>query len=131
MSQLTDALDAGRQAASRRAWREAYDLFGAVENGELTPEDLESFAEAAWWTGRLEQAIDLREQADARFSAVGDKLGAARMALALSWNYEGRGAVAVWEGGFGGAGRLLPQRPGSGRGGHRSRARGRFEAMRP
>jgi class 3 adenylate cyclase len=111
MSQLIDALDAGRQAASRRSWREAHALYSAVENGELAPEDLESFAEAAWWTGRLEQAIDLREQAYARFSAVDDKLGAARMALALSWNYEGRGAFAVSKGWFGRAERLLQQLP--------------------
>ncbi len=72
--------------------------------------DLEAFGEAAWWSGKLEEAISLRERAYAAFTAAGDVRGAARMALALSWDYEGRGAFAVSGGWLSSAERLLEGR---------------------
>ena len=54
MTQIVDdSLEAGREAARRRAWRDAYELLGSADaSGTLTGEDLENLAEAAWWTGR-------------------------------------------------------------------------------
>lgn len=65
MSQvLDDSLEAGREAARKRAWRDAYELLQKADAGGLLgAEDLQHFAEAAWWTGHLEQGIDLRERA--------------------------------------------------------------------
>ena len=61
---LSDPLEAGREAARRLAWREAYEhLSGADTNGNLTGEDLANLGEAAYWTGRLEEAIAFRERA--------------------------------------------------------------------
>jgi class 3 adenylate cyclase len=111
MSQVVDSLDAARSAATRFAWREAYDAYSNVERSTLTPEDLESFGEAAWWTGRLDDAIKCRERAYAGFSAAGDKLGAARLALTLSWDNEGRAAYAVSQGWMATAQRLLEGLP--------------------
>jgi class 3 adenylate cyclase len=107
VSQGVDLLDAARTAAGRHAWREAYDRYSSVDKRDLTPADLQSFAEAAWLTGRLDEAITLRERAYAGFSASGEKLKAARVALALSWDHSGRSAFSVSNGWFANAERLL------------------------
>src|SRR5919106_798357 len=111
MSQVVDSLDAARDAAARQAWRASYDAYSAVDRSTLTPEDLESFADAAWWTGELDDAIKHRERAYAGYSSAGDKLGAARLALTLSWDHEGRAAYAVSQGWFATAQRLLEGLP--------------------
>ena len=111
MSHVTDSVDAGRQATARRRSRDAYAAYSTADQGELTPEDLESFAEAAWWTGRIEEAIDLRERAYGAFDAAGDAHGAVRVALALSWDHSARGAFAVSQGWFAKAERLVDGLP--------------------
>ena len=111
MSQVVDSLDAARDAAARQAWRASYDVYSAVDRSTLTPEDLESFGDAAWWTGKLDEAIKHREGAYAGYSSAGDKLGAARLALTLSWDHEGRAAYAVSQGWFATAQRLLEGLP--------------------
>src|SRR6266540_2027853 len=98
MSQVVDALAEARSAADRQAWRAAYGAFTAAEEAELTPSDLENYGEAAWWSGKLDEAIALRERAYAAYTADGDTLGAARLALTLCWDYEGRGSFAVSSG---------------------------------
>jgi class 3 adenylate cyclase len=98
LSQVLDALDHARAAAARQAWRAAYSAFAEVDAVELSAADLESYGEAAWWSGQIEEAIRHRERAFAAYTAAGDSLGAARMALTLGWDYEGRGAFAVSSG---------------------------------
>ena len=78
---------------------------------ELGPDDLESFAEAAWWMARLDEAIDLRQRSYAGFSSAGQRLSAARVALALAWDNAGPGAHAVVHGWFANASRLLEGLP--------------------
>src|SRR5204863_5222010 len=98
--------------SGRHALRQAYDAFAGVEEtDQLTASDLEHFGDAAWWTGHLDQAIELRERAYAAFSNGGDKLGAARLALTLSWDNMNRGAFAVSRGWFANAERLLEGLP--------------------
>ncbi len=104
---MLDSLDAARAAAGRQAWRAAYSDYGDVESEQLTAADLESYGEAAWWSGMLDEAIALRERAHSAYSAAGDTLGAARTALTLAWDYEGRGAFAVAGGWLAKAERLL------------------------
>jgi len=111
MSHLVDSLHAARQAAARHAWREAYDAYSNADRQDLTPADLESFADAAWWTGRLDEAINLRERSYAAFAAGGEKLTAARIALTLSWDQSSRGAFSVSHGWFASAERLLEGQP--------------------
>jgi class 3 adenylate cyclase len=111
MSQVVEALRAAREAASRHAWRETYDAYSGVAKPDLTAEDLERFAEAAWWTGKLDEAINLRERSYAAFVAAGEQLKAARIALVLSWDHSGRGAFAVSHGWFANAERLLEGEP--------------------
>jgi class 3 adenylate cyclase len=95
VSQILDSLEEARAAVARQAWRAAYSAFAGVDPAELLAADLESYGEAAWWSGQIEEAIRHRERAFAAYTAAGDPLGAARMAVTLSWDYEGRGAFAV------------------------------------
>ena len=107
MSQVVDSLQSAREAADRHAWREAYDAYSNVDREELNAEDLERYAEAAWWRGKLIEAVTLREGTYNAFAAGGDNLNAARLALMLSWDHSGRGAFAVSHGWFATAERLL------------------------
>ncbi len=111
MAQVVDSVQAARQAASRLAWREAYDSYSTADAKGFAPEDLETFAEAAWWRGKLDEAINLRERAYAGYVAAGDKRTAARLALTLSWDYSGRAAFSVSQGWFANAERLLDSQP--------------------
>ncbi len=112
MSQVIDSLDDARAAAARQAWRQAYATYSGIDAAEsLLPADLESFGEAAWWSGKLDEAIGLRERAYPAFTAAGEKLSAARIALTLAWDYEGRGAFSVSSGWLASAERLLEGLP--------------------
>lgn len=111
MSATDVRVEAGRQAAAGHAWSEVYDAFTGADPRELRPGDLERFAEAAWWMGRLDEAIALRERSYAGFSSAGERRRAARVALALTWDNAGRGAHAVAHGWFANASRLLEGTP--------------------
>jgi class 3 adenylate cyclase len=107
MSSVANAArEAGRNAAARGAWREAYDFLVAAED-ELDAEDLERLAEAAWWTGKLDEAIERREGAYAAWVAAGEKRRAALVALTISQDYFGKAALGPSAGWFATAERLL------------------------
>src|SRR5262249_59980786 len=95
-----------------------------TDDADLTPEDLERFADSAWWTGRLDEAMALRERSYRGFSAAGDKLGAARLALTLSWDHMNRGSFAVSRGWFANAERLLEGLPEAAEHGYLALSRG-------
>jgi class 3 adenylate cyclase len=111
VSQVVDALENARFATERQAWRQAYAGYSGLDPSELSPSDLESFGTAAWWSGRIDEAIALREKAFAAFTSSGDPLGAARIAILLWWDYEGRGAISVANGWLATAERLLAGAP--------------------
>ena len=111
MAQVLDPLETARGAAGRYAWREAYETYARVEPAELTPDDLERYAEAAWWRGKPDEAIDLRERSYRAFAGAGETPGAARLALTLADDYMSRGAFAVAQGWFANAERLLESEP--------------------
>jgi class 3 adenylate cyclase len=116
--EVVDTLDVARGAAASQGWRKAYLTYSDVDERELEPPDLESYGEAAWWNGKLDEAIGLRERAYAAYTADGNTLAAARMALTLSWDYDGRGAFSVARGWLANAERLLaglPEAPEHGR----------------
>jgi class 3 adenylate cyclase len=107
MTQVADdSLQAGRDAISRGAFREGYELL-SPSAGSLGAKDLESLAQAAYWTGRLDESIELRERAHAAYLREGDKLSAAMLALWLAQDYWGKAALSVSSGWFGKAERLL------------------------
>jgi len=111
MSQIADdAREAGRQAIAQGAFRRAYELL-APEMRELGAEDLEALAEAAFWTGKLDEAIELRERAQAAFVEAGDKKRAAMLAAVISRDYFMKFELAVSNGWFAKAERLLREEP--------------------
>ncbi len=125
MSQVVDdSLEAGREAAQRRAWREAYELLRSAGDDRLTPEDIESLADAAWWTGRLEEAIELRERGFAAFVDAGEPRRAAMLAMLLAMDYSLRGALSVAGGWIARGERLLADEPEGIEHGHLAFARG-------
>ena len=77
-----------RELLSSYDWQGAYDA--AVSAGEaLDPaaeaDRLDALAEAAWWLGRLDDCIEAREAAFARFDELGDQIHAGQCAV---WLYE-------------------------------------------
>jgi class 3 adenylate cyclase len=107
MTQVADdSLQAGREAAARGAFKEAYELLGPAA-ASLGPEDLEQLAEAAFWTGRLDEAIEIRERAHARYLDAGENERAALVALGISRDYFGKADLAISNGWLAKAERLL------------------------
>ena len=98
MSQTLDPITAARDAASRQSWREAFEAYAELDASGLSPDDLERFGDAAWWSGKLAQAIRLREQAYVAYAAESRNVDAARVALTLSWDETNRGAFSVAHG---------------------------------
>jgi tetratricopeptide (TPR) repeat protein len=122
---VDDSLEAGREAARRHAWRDAYDLLrSADEGGALAADDLESLGEAAWWTGRLDEAIGLRERAFAAFVEAGEPRRAAMVTVPLAMDYGLRGALSVSSGWIASGERLLVDEPEGVEHGHLSLMRG-------
>jgi class 3 adenylate cyclase len=113
MSQvLDDSLESGREAARKHAWRDAYELLQkANADGLLGAEDLERLAEAAWWTGRLEESIEYRERAYVAYVDAGEPRRAALLAIMLSGDHGKKGAVSVAGGWLSRAARLLANEP--------------------
>jgi class 3 adenylate cyclase len=122
---VDEPLEAGREAARRHAWRDAYDLLRrADEGGGLAAGDLESLGDAAWWTGRLDEAIELRERAYAAFVEAGESRRAARVAVPLAMDYGLRGALSVSGGWIARGERLLADEPEGVEHGHLALVRG-------
>lgn len=126
MSQIVDdSLEAGREAAQRRAWRDAYELLrSADQEGKLTAEDLTNLAEAAWWTGHLEEAIAQRERAYAVALEAGETRRAAMLAIMVSIDHANRAAMSVASGWLARAERLLGDEEEGVEHGHLALARG-------
>jgi len=107
-----DALEGGREALSRYAWREAYELLENADSAAaLSPEDLEGVAVAAWWTGRLEACILARERAFAGYIAIGSGRPAAMVAMAVAKDYYAKGASSIGTAWVARAERLLAEEP--------------------
>jgi len=107
---VDDAREAGREAAARGAWKEAYELLLAAEE-ELEPADLERLAEAAWWVGRLDESIDRRETAYKAWLDAGEKRRAALMAVFISQDLFNKASLERASGWFSNAERLLADEP--------------------
>jgi class 3 adenylate cyclase len=110
VAQTIDPIAVARDAASRQSWREAFEAYEKLDQSSLGAEDLELYGEAAWWRGKLGDAIRLRERAYVAYSGEGKDLDASRVALTLSWDEANRGAFSVAQGWFATAERLLENR---------------------
>ena len=75
----------GRDALVRHAWGEALERFTEADAvGALTPAELNEYATAAWWNGRLAQAIEIRERAYGAASRANQLDVAVMLALELA-----------------------------------------------
>lgn len=75
----------GRDALVRHAWGEALERFTEADATEsLTPAELNEYATAAWWNGRLAQAIEIRERAYGAASRANQHDVAVLLALELA-----------------------------------------------
>lgn len=75
----------GRAALERHAWGDALEkLTQADAEGDLAPADVDAYADAAWWNGRLEQAIELRERAYGAATRAGQPEAAVMVAIKLA-----------------------------------------------
>ncbi|MEO8639266.1 MAG: adenylate/guanylate cyclase domain-containing protein [Chloroflexota bacterium] len=91
-------LDTARTALERHEWRAAFDSLSAADAKEsLAPEALELLADAAWWTGQLPVAIEVRERAFAAASKAGDFQTAVVAAINLARDSVFRLAMPVAE----------------------------------
>ena len=101
-------LSAGTAALERGAWDEARSHFQASIAARETPQALERLGLAAWWLDDAVLTFDARERAFRLYRDLGDALGAARVALWLTWDYLAfRGDTAVASGWLERARRLL------------------------
>ena len=96
-----DALNAGRAALARSAWREAFDLLSAADvRGDLAAEDLERLGEAAMWAMQPDECISAYERAFAKHVEAGNRRQAARAARflieELLWTQAGDSVVEGW-----------------------------------
>lgn len=93
-------------------WPEAYDAYRAADaEGGLDADDLERFAQAAWWTGRIEEFFDLGRRAYKAQMAEGNRLRAGFVALRLAFYYRHHLVPAVASDWQGRAERLLASEP--------------------
>lgn len=99
--QVTDSLEAGRDALARHDWRQAYDLLNAaMADGKLHARDLENLAEAAFWTGHAGECLQATERAYASHVEQGELHRAGLAALRLAREYQHRLAHSVAAGWF-------------------------------
>ncbi|HSS72610.1 MAG TPA: LuxR C-terminal-related transcriptional regulator [Gaiellaceae bacterium] len=93
---MATALEAGTSALKQGEWTAAREAFeGALAEAE-TPEALEGLGLAAWWLDDVGVVFEARQRAYQLYSERDDRLGAARIATSLAWDYEAfRGESAV------------------------------------
>ncbi|ALO08345.1 response regulator receiver protein [Streptomyces venezuelae] len=97
-----DAVERARDAAERESWAEAYALLHAHDlhpSRALTADDLSVLADAAWWSGHIDESVTARLRAHAAFLAAGDHRGAGLAAWWLHFEYRSLGrpaAAAGW-----------------------------------
>jgi DNA-binding CsgD family transcriptional regulator len=111
MDARSDALAAGQAALERGAWEQARAAFERALAAEAGPEALEGLATAAWFLDEAPLVFDARERAYAGYRGAGRAMDAARVAIALAWDYRVfRGEAAVGDGWLARARRLLEGR---------------------
>jgi class 3 adenylate cyclase len=127
MTETVDRLEQGRAAIVAGSWRHAYELLHELD-GEApleAAEDLEALGEAAWWTGRMDEAIDAQTRAYAARLERGEPRAAAMNALRNNRDHEHMrsGLAGAW---FARAERLLGAEPDCPEQGYLMRARSRI-----
>lgn len=98
----------GNEALANAEWHAARRLFSEALSHSETPEALEGLGAAAFFLDDAELTLEARERAYAGYREAGRAVDAARMAIALAWDYRTvRGERAVGDGWLARARRLL------------------------
>ncbi|HSK07550.1 MAG TPA: hypothetical protein VK990_08540, partial [Acidimicrobiia bacterium] len=83
---MVQTLESGREAISRRAWKEAWETLVEVDReASLSPQDLELMADAAWWAGHPDDALDALERAYIGYLEADMVVEAASVAVLLAY----------------------------------------------
>ena len=107
----SDDLSAGATALAQCNWAEARAAFERAVAAGGGPEALEGLAQAAFFLDEAALALDARERAYAGYREGDRPVDAARVAIALAWDYRAlRGERAVSDGWLARARRLLDGR---------------------
>ncbi|MDP3985088.1 MAG: hypothetical protein Q8Q52_08835, partial [Acidimicrobiia bacterium] len=95
-----DPVIQGRDAMSRHAWEEAAQAFTDADQSEggLLPEELQLLAEASWWCGRPDDAVEAWERAFAAYLDAGQRSAAAAVGIRLAEYAARRGTISVANG---------------------------------
>ena len=110
VSAVGDPIEAGREAVRRRAWEDAYQLLSSADD-RLAAEDLLGLGEAAFWSGRPDEAVAARERAYKASLDEGDRLRAADIALRLAFDYFPKGNLPLFRGWLAKGERILADEP--------------------
>lgn len=107
------ALERGRQAYARRAWKDSYELLRRADDAlPLETRDLESLATTAFMLGRDDEYLSLLERAHHAHLEAGETLPAVRNAVWMGMILVTRGELGPGGGWIGRAQRLIESEPG-------------------
>ena len=93
----SDPLDRAREALQSHDWQAAYDLFGQADRAaSLSGDDLEAFADAAFFAARADDELELKERAFKVRLDADERIRAAYLALDLGreYGYIGKPSIA-------------------------------------
>jgi hypothetical protein len=101
-----------RDAHRRREWQDARDGFrAAAERAPLSTDDMDAWADAAWWLGLVDESIRAGSEAYRLFLADGRPRRAATSAVGVAVNHFLRGEAAEGSGWVSRAQRLMAGEP--------------------
>jgi DNA-binding CsgD family transcriptional regulator/tetratricopeptide (TPR) repeat protein len=107
------ALERGRQAYARRAWKDSYELLQRADHAApLEAGDLELLATTAFMVGRDDEYLSLLERAHHAHLEAGETLPAVRNAVWMGLVLVTRGEMGPGGGWIGRAQRLIESEPG-------------------
>ncbi len=86
---MANRLEQARNALAGKEWQVAYEALVELDRTEnLDADELNGYADAAWWTGRMDESIDARTRAYAARLERGEQRAAAMSALHLARDHE-------------------------------------------
>ncbi len=98
---MSTVTESAKEAYDKHEWLSAFELFTDADAANpLGAEDLERFAWASRWSGHFAEEVGLLERAERAYAEIGDRPGAARMAIHLGASAYSHGRVAVAAGCF-------------------------------
>jgi class 3 adenylate cyclase len=126
VTEISERFEQARDALAGKDWQEAYEALAELDRTEtLGADDLDGLADAAWWTGRMDESIEARTRAYAARLERGEQRAAALNALHLARDHELKrsGLQGAW---LARAERLLTEEDDSSERGYLERMRSRL-----